>query len=773
MNHQSIDEILSPLNDEQRRAVTVIDGPLLVLAGPGSGKTRVVTHRIAYMIAQSIPAREIVALTFTNKAADEMRSRLMQMVPEQTVWMGTFHRFCSRLLRMYANLVGLSENFTIYDSDDSRKLLRESIRAAEIDLRHYTPDAIGDQISKLKHRGIVHDQFTPNPGSHLHRILEQVYPRYQQMLRWANAVDFDDLLLLVVHLLAENPELRRALDQRYAYMLVDEYQDTNAVQYKLIRMLNSDVQNLAVTGDPDQSIYGWRGANIRNILDFERDFKNCQTVRLEHNYRSTKSILAVADQLILNNVHRKHKTLRTDNPQGAPVRVVEFMRPSDEARQIAATITAEIASGRRQPRDFAILYRTNFLSRALEHALRDASLPYQIVQGLEFYQRREIKDLLAYLHLINNEADSLALERIINVPARSIGAATLKKIKRFAIDHKISLLTAARQAGVVPDLSKATAVKVSKFVALIDRIAECRHQPVGDILAMVLRETGYREWLIEGKNGNEEGYERAGNVDELLNAAVEFDMQHPDDGGLEAFLEQTALVSDTDSLESSSNYVTLLTIHAAKGLEFPVVFIIGLEDGLLPHERSQNDPLQLEEERRLLFVGITRAQQELCLSRCYNRGHQGYEKIVIASRFLMELPRHLMEMVTLDRRIDWDSIDETAVSERLDPWLHDGVDDLPRTATSPPRRSGQTAFPRLFTGTELATQNDRQAKLHPMAYHMGMRVQHPEYGSGTIVDLSGMGLKRTGTVDFDDAGLRRFRLSHAELTPLEDEKPLS
>ncbi|HMP78293.1 MAG TPA: UvrD-helicase domain-containing protein, partial [Pirellulaceae bacterium] len=654
----SKEAILAPLNEQQRCAVTTIEGPLLVLAGPGSGKTRVVTHRIAYMIDQGVSPRDIVALTFTNKAADEMRTRLLELAPDQPVWMGTFHRFCSRLLRTYAGLVGLSENFTIYDTDDSRKLLKEAVQAADIDLRHYTPDAIFEQIGKLKHVGITSEQFRPNPGSQMHRILEQVYPRYQQMLRWANAVDFNDLLLLVVQMLIENPELRRSLDRRYAYMLVDEYQDTNTVQYKLIRLLNQEIQNLAVTGDPDQSIYGWRGANIRNILDFEKDYKNCQVVRLEQNYRSTKSILTVADQLIMNNHHRKHKTLRTDNPPGAPVRFVEHLQPTDEARQIAAAIATEVADGRRQPQDFAILYRTNFLSRALEHALREAGIPYQIVQGLEFYQRREIKDLLAYLHLLNNESNSLALERIINVPPRAIGTTTMKKLKRYALECGVSLLAAARQAGVVPGLNKATSVKVSQFVATFDKIAESRHQAVGDILAAVLRETSYRDWLVEGKGGGEEGHERASNVDELLNAAVEFDMQHPDDGGLEAFLEQTALVSDTDAWESTSNYVTLLTIHAAKGLEFPVVFIIGLEDGLLPHERSQNDPMQLEEERRLLFVGITRAQQELCLSRCYKRGHQGYEKLAIASRFLMELPRHVMDMGTLDGHIDWDAIDD-------------------------------------------------------------------------------------------------------------------
>ncbi len=408
------------LTPAQREAVEHSDGPLLILAGPGSGKTRVITHRIAHMIAAGIPARSILALTFTNKAADEMQARVDALAPGERVWMGTFHRFCARLLRQYASYVGLSENYSIYDTQDSRRLLKRVIENAKVELTHYTPDRVANAISWTKNNLVSSTEYVPS-GDPLGKIVAVLYPAYQAALRDCNAVDFDDLLLHVATMLRENPELRGQLDARYRYILVDEYQDTNLAQYAIVRALSIDHPNLAVTGDPDQSIYGWRGANLNNILEFEKDYPDVSVVRLEQNYRSTKRILRAADALIAHNRRRKKKSLFTDNDEGRPVRLINYPTHKDEADVIAARIAADIHSGRRQAMDFAIFYRVNALSRTLEFALRQAGIPYQIIRGLEFFQRKEIKDVLAYLYLINNPADDVAFGRVINTPIRGIG----------------------------------------------------------------------------------------------------------------------------------------------------------------------------------------------------------------------------------------------------------------------------------------------------------------------------------------------------------------
>ncbi len=777
-NHQ----LLDPLNESQRQAVTHVDGPILILAGPGSGKTRVITHRIAYLISQGIPSHTIVALTFTNKAADEMRIRLDRLASGSRAWTGTFHRFCARLLRIHAPLVGISENFTIYDMGDARKVVKQAIENAEVNPQHFAPAKIQDRISNLKGKGITPDDFQPAPGNVLQAILARVYPEYQKLLRMANAVDFDDLLLYAVDLLRQNPDLRESLDLKYQYVMVDEYQDTNLAQYQLIRLLNHDMRNLGVTGDPDQSIYGWRGANLNNILEFERDYPDVCVVRLEQNYRSTKSVLAVADQLIENNVRRKHKSLRTDNPQGSPVRLVAYPNPQEEASDIADTISLAVQKGNRNPRDFAILYRANWLSRALEHALRSAGIPYQVVNGQEFYQRREIKDLLAYLHLLNNPHDNVALERVINVPSRSIGKVTVGRIRNYAMQNGISMLNAARRCGLIETIAKGAATKVAKFVALYDALAEWQTEDVEIILKKVISLTGYRDWLTD--DGSEEGHERAGNVDELVVAAQEFDSEHPDDGGLESYLEQAALVSDTDAWESEADYVTLMTLHGAKGLEFPCVFIVGMEDGLLPHERSRESDEQIEEERRLLFVGITRAKEELQLSRCLSRFRRGSFWPSIPSGFLMELPRSEMQIFEPQPRRSYDYHIDDDVPFDVDPWLHDGInsgdsadqdlrgmedEELPvptsdHSSDSRPDKIAERKFPRLMTGTELAKQQEASpTRLHPSVFAEGMFVRHDEYGVGTIVGISGQQMKKTATVQFPGLGKKRFRLTFCNL----------
>ncbi len=775
------DELLAQLNDSQRAAVTHIEGPLLMLAGPGSGKTRVISHRVAYMVAQGIVPQSIVALTFTNKAAEEMRNRITRLISGRVPWTGTFHRFCSRLLRQYPNLVGLSENFSIYDMGDSGKVAKQAIANVEVNMQHHTPDTIRNRIGNLKSSAVTSESFEPRPGDYIGSIVARVYPEYQKLLKMANAVDFDDLLLYAVDLLRQNPELRESLDLQYQYMMVDEYQDTNTAQYELIRLLNHSVRNLGVTGDPDQSIYGWRGANLNNILDFEQNYPTLKVIRLEHNYRSTKSILAVADQLISYNKRRKPKSLITDNDLGNNVRLVAYPTVQDEATDIADSIALAIQKHDRRPQDFAVFYRTNRLSRSLEHAMRSAGIPYQVLKALEFYQRKEVKDVLAYLHLINNPSDNVAFERIINVPPRKIGKVTVAKVRNYSMQKGIPMLDAARQCGLIDRISNAAAAKVISFVAMFDDLCTSVLDDVEVVMKNVIHETGYRDWLTD--DGSEEGHERAANLDELVAAAQEFDNEHPEDGGLERYLEQAALVSDTDAWDSDSDYVSLMTLHAAKGLEFSCVYIVGLEDGLLPHERSARDPDQLEEERRLLFVGITRAKQELQLSRCLSRFRKGSVWPSIASSFLMELPRESMDVFEpQSSRIYDNHVD--VVPFDIDPWLRGGIDDgydsdqldqrgqedgegSSSVRESSPSFRHSAANPpvlKLMTGSELARQQEQIAiHHHPSMFRIGGLVEHDEYGVGTIEKISGENMKRTATVAFERGGKKSFRLAFSNL----------
>jgi DNA helicase-2/ATP-dependent DNA helicase PcrA len=508
-------EILAGLTPTQCAAVQHVDGPLLILAGPGSGKTRVVTHRIAYLLSIGVPDSQIAAVTFTNKAADEMRDRVNRLAPNHGVWLGTFHRFCSRLLRRYGNFVGVKENFSILDTEDSRKLLMSVIKDQRIDRQSYTPGQIAQAISFAKNEMMTPEQYEASQNSPLGFVTSQVYPEYQQRLLIANAVDFDDLLLHAATLLRENPELRASLDQRFRFIMVDEYQDTNLAQYAIARALSVDHPNLAVTGDPDQSIYGWRGAAIRNILDFERDFDEVCTVKLEQNYRSTQNILDVADVLIAHNSMRKEKTLFTDNAEGRPVQLAVFSNGLEEAETIAARIANEIASGNRNPRDFAIFYRINALTRPLERAFKRLGIPYQVVRGVEFYQRKEVKDILAYLHLINNPANDAAFLRVINTPRRGIGKVSIDRLAQHATRYGIPLLDAARESGLIETLTKRSAVKFAQFVAMYDRLCAHVGASVTTVLQEVLDVTQYETWLEE--NETDEDQSRLDNVQGIVN----------------------------------------------------------------------------------------------------------------------------------------------------------------------------------------------------------------------------------------------------------------
>ncbi len=786
---------LNALNESQRAAATHVEGPLLVLAGPGSGKTRVVTHRIAHLISQGIPARQIVALSFTNKAADEMRRRLESLVGPQAVEMGTFHRFAARLLRRQASLVGLTSDYSILEPDDAVAVLKRAAKRLGLSLTHTPIDRIAGTISRAKNDLLTPETFEPRWGRPADEVARKLWPVYQEMLLAANSVDFDDLLVHVARLLTDNPELRSLLDARHRYILVDEYQDTNAAQYCIVRGLSIDHPNLAVTGDPDQAIYGWRGASIRNILEFERDYPSARVVKLEHNYRSTSNILGTADRLIAHNTRRKPKRLLTDAAAGERVRIVLDATSHAEADRIADEIAAGIAAGR-SPRDFCILFRTNALSRSLEVALRGRGVPYQLVRGLEFFKRREIRDVVAWLRLLRNPRDDEAFLRVVNVPPRGLGRQSLDLLAAWAEDHRLGRLEAAARAASIPGLSKRAAKGFAEFGRLYAGLTSfAASEPrVAPLLAAVLDQTGYRQWLADDGD-EEEGEDRLANVEELLTAAQQLDAaladrdpdagHHPDaeqdpTDPLGAFLETTALVSDTDVWDPASERVALMTFHAAKGLEFPVVYLVAMEDGILPHERSLDHPDQLEEERRLVFVGITRGMQEVHASCARIRDYRGSRRISAPSVFLAEMTGSETVLTGAEApegsgaaddlfeprpwRASSDAEDEASqlaggpAEEEISQDASDHVAPRPRN----PRPARERAFE---TAADLAARlaGGVQAR-HTFA--AGQRVRHVEYGAGTLSAISGAGPRSVGTVIFDGpAGTRKFILGHGALEP--------
>lgn len=767
------DPLLKNLTAAQCEAVLHVDGPLLMLAGPGSGKTRVVTHRIAHLLRTGIAPQRILALTFTNKAADEMRRRVERLAPGKQVWLSTFHRFCAKLLREQGRYVGLSENFTIYDTSDSKSALKRAIEALDFDPGHFTPEQIAHHISWAKNNLLPAAQYQPRPGHPLGAVTAKVYPAYQQLLLKSNAVDFDDLLLHTAVLLRENPEVRTLLDARYRYIMVDEYQDTNLAQYAIVRALSLDYPNLSVTGDPDQSIYGWRGANLSNILEFENDYPDVHVVRLEQNYRSTKSILRAAAHLIAFNKKRKEKGLFTDNAEGDAVRLTTFVDNREEAASIAAYIAECVRTGRRRYRDFAVFYRINALSRTLEFAFRDANLPYQIAGGVEFFQRKEIKDVIGYLKLLNNPVDDEACLRTINTPARGIGKTTLQRITAFADRSGISILEGARAYAASGEGTKKVRAGLQAFVGLIDRLGAMTAKPVEELLGHVLTESGYREELKNSDVAEDE--DRLANVEELLTVARDFDEAHGE-GGLEQFLEMSALVNDVDAIDGENDKVTLMTLHASKGLEFPVVFITAIEEGLLPHERSREHPDELEEERRLLFVGITRAQEELHLSTARYREFRGQRRLTVPSQFLMELPVTEFERNTAAERV-WETFDDgdhqaDESHDHFESADADGGDDSFDVSSfeSAPAKSPARAESSPFgvqTAAQLAGEKQvERPTVSPEAFAQGMAVRHPQYGLGKIVALSGAGMKRMATVAFATSGQKKFILAQSPLRPM-------
>ena len=808
------EDILASLTEVQRQAASHIDGPLLMIAGPGSGKTRVVTHRIAYMTSQGVNPNNILALTFTNKAAQEMRLRIERLVSAPGYWMGTFHGFCARLLRQHGNLVGLAENFTILDSKDSKQALKRAIDTANIQLTHTSADSIAWEISNAKSNLLTPEDYqtsSANSYSALTDVTRKAYPAYKKYLLQSNSVDFDDLLLHVAVMLRDNPELRAQLDDRYRYIMVDEYQDTNLAQYAIVRALCLNNQNLSVTGDPDQSIYAWRGANISNIREFEKDYPTAKVVHLEQNYRSTGKILSTADELIAHNRHRKPKKLFTDNAAGEPVRLVCFGHPNDEAAAIAQRIAAEVKRGERDYKDFAIFFRVNAFSRPLERALRSQTpkIPFQIVRGLEFLKRKEVKDIIAYLHLVNNPANNVAFERIVNMPPRGIGKTTLQHLRNHATRYQLTMLQACREAGMIETLSKRAAAAISRFVTLIDVFTTSVHLPLGVLIIEVVDNCGFTKYLekIDEKTGED----RSANVDELINEAREFQQHFDEDEAenidqddtaitenqtdLEAFLEQVALVSEVDGLDQDTNKVLMMSLHAAKGLEFPSVFIVGVEHGILPHERSMDDDTSLEEERRLLFVGITRAEQQLQISYSQRRTFRGQTRIASPSQFLYELPRDDMQctlpaggLASIGNHPNSDFEPTADYFEHPDQSEHDAlateeieaklqqaqsileqVDDN-KSQQHVSKTDELASMTNITTASDLLASTDSEGSQNTTAkqialadFKQGMLVAHQRYGSGVIVSISGSGDKLTATIKFLDQQQRQFRLAFAPL----------
>ncbi|MEJ9151516.1 DNA helicase PcrA [Bacillus smithii] len=647
------EKLLSGLNKEQQEAVKTTEGPLLIMAGAGSGKTRVLTHRIAYlMVEKAVNPYNILAITFTNKAAREMKERVGQLMggAAEEVWISTFHSMCVRILRRDIDRIGFNRNFTILDTTDQQSVIKGILKDKNLDPKKFDPRAILGTISSLKNELIDPESYSKQVGSYYERIVSEVYEEYQKRLRKNQSLDFDDLIMTTIHLFQRVPDVLEYYQRKFQYIHVDEYQDTNRAQYLLVKLLASRFQNLCVVGDSDQSIYRWRGADISNILSFEKDYPNARVILLEQNYRSTKRILQAANEVIKNNYNRKPKKLWTENPEGKKIVYFRAENEQAEAQFVAGKIKELVESGKRQLSDFAILYRTNAQSRVVEEVLMKSNIDYTIVGGIKFYDRKEIKDILAYLRLIANPDDDISLLRVINVPKRGIGSTSMDKIARYAQENDLSLFQALEEAdfiGLSPKITKA----VLEFRDLIKGYTQMQeYLSVTELVEEVLDKSGYRDMLKAEKTLDAQS--RLENIDEFLSVTKGFE-ENSEDKSLIAFLTDLALVADIDRLDEEDNNqqsVVLMTLHSAKGLEFPVVFLIGMEEGVFPHSRSLMDEEEMEEERRLAYVGITRAEEELYLTNAQMRTLYGRTNLNPVSRFIQEIPEDLLDEVVVEKK---------------------------------------------------------------------------------------------------------------------------
>ncbi len=717
-----MNSLLTGLNKEQQQAVQHTEGPLLILAGAGSGKTKVLTVRIAHLLAQGVNPYEILAITFTNKAAKEMKSRVEGLVGDvaNRIWLSTFHSFCAKFLRFELdNFLGYNSNFTIYDTSDSQAVIKAALKALNLDDKYYPVGAMIGAISDAKNKLLFASDFRKQARDFYQQKVADVYEYYERELRKNNALDFDDLLLVAVKLLQSNEAVLDKYSKRFRYVMIDEYQDTNHAQYLLAKLLASYWKNIAVVGDADQSIYAWRGADIQNILDFEKDYPNCTSIKLEQNYRSTKIILDAANAVIENNEGRPKKNLWTDKTEGAKIQHFTAQSEHEEAAFIGDTIAKKHDIHGVPYGDMAILYRTNAQSRVLEEALIKRALPYTMVGGTKFYDRKEIKDVLAYLRVLYNPFDDLSLLRIINVPKRSIGATTVAKLQDYARANGTSLFMTLTQLHLVDSIKGKTKEKLEEFGILIfTLVAEMEDRTVLDILESILDRTGYLAQLEESTDPQDQA--RAENIGELLSVAKDFQDTNPT-GTVEDFLEQVALVNDVDSFEQEESKVTLMTLHAAKGLEFPIVFLGGLEEGLFPHSRTLMNPEEIEEERRLAYVGITRAEKELYISNATTRTVFGRTSSYLPSRFIDEIPEELVDGLRAKRKVP---------------------DDIKRHV---PQHMSVTSRP----VTKPIVRNEVIAD-----WKVGDTAIHSKWGNGKVINVAGEGAGMKLTIEFPTQGVR-------------------
>ena len=735
--------IYDTLNTEQKEAVFHTEGPLLILAGAGSGKTRVLTHRIAYLIEEKgVNPWNILAITFTNKAAGEMRERVDNIVGfgSESIWVSTFHSTCVRILRRFIDRLGYDNNFTIYDADDQKTVMKDVCRYLQIDTKNFKERALLNTISSAKDQMILPEEFKLQAGGDFRQQkIAQVYEEYEKTLKSNNALDFDDLLVKTVQLLETQPDVLEYYQERFRYIMVDEYQDTNTVQFKLISILAGKYKNLCVVGDDDQSIYKFRGANIKNILNFEQEFEDAKVIKLEQNYRSTSNILDAANAVISHNVGRKDKKLWTENGKGEKIKFREFDNAYDEAEYIVGDIRENVEKGFCTYHGNAILYRTNAQSRMFEERFVTANIPYKVVGGVNFYARKEIKDLLAYLKTVDNGKDDLAVKRIINVPKRGIGATTINRVQENAVERGISFYDALCSVDLIPGIGRASS-KLESFVALIEHLKQRTEETsIAGLMDEIIEMIGYEEYL--SAEGDEEAEARMENIDELKNKIVAYEESCENEKPtLSGFLEEVALVADIDSLDENSDYVVLMTLHSAKGLEFPCVYLAGMEDGLFPSYMTitADDPMEIEEERRLCYVGITRAKQELTMTYARRRMVHGETQYNKMSRFLKEVPMHLLSTGNKFRKEEIELPKPTAYMQ-----------------------AKQSFHAKAFQ-TPKPVQQFGKVNGGP-GYDVGDRVKHIKFGEGLVIGMNAGGRDYEVTVQFDNVGVKKMFATFANL----------
>ena len=761
------------LNNMQKEAALTTNGPLLILAGAGSGKTRVLTYRIAHLIEEeNVAPWNILAITFTNKAAGEMRERVNQMVEvgAESIWVSTFHSACVRILRRFIERLGYTTNFTIYDADDQKSMIKDVCKQLKIDTKIYKEKSILAAISSAKDELIDPEQYEKLVYGDFHkRKIADAYREYQIQLKRNNALDFDDLIVKTVELFKTCPEVLDYYQERFRYIMVDEYQDTNTAQFELIRILAEKYRNLCVVGDDDQSIYKFRGANIGNILNFEKVFEEAKVIKLEQNYRSTQNILNAANEVIRHNRGRKPKKLWTENEEGSQVVAKQFMTAYDEADYVATDIAKKVHAGKLTYQDNAVLYRTNAQSRLFEEKLLMANIPYKIVGGVNFYARKEIKDLLCYLKTVDNARDDLAVRRIINVPKRGIGATTLAKVQTYAVDQEMSFYNALKKADEIPGLGRG-AFKVKPFVTFIQTLrSQAEFLSVHDLLMMIIETTGYVAEL-EAED-TEEAHARIENIDELISKVVAYE-ESAAEPSLSGFLEEVALVADVDNLDENDNRVVLMTLHSAKGLEFPNVYLTGLEEGVFPSYMSigGDDPDQLEEERRLCYVGITRAMQTLTITCAKQRMVRGETRFNAMSRFLKEIPEYLLDAG--EAKIGGRNYlagagdragENISFGRSLSGGPADDVFDLPFHA---PQKSVNNPYMQAKKAFQSKAFNPSQFKVKKsdhLDYGIGDTVKHIKFGIGTVQSIIDGGKDFEVTVDFEKYGVKKMFAAFAKL----------